>query len=555
METYKEDLAKLVIERHKKMRSDGLLRHDEFEELARYFAPRLATIVSKKSEGDNITPEIYNDVGIEAAEDFASGCTNYIVPPGEEWARFESDAENASQSVKDYWAMATRRVLADMVASSFHLAAQEDFLLNGVFGTACLTVEEGKRNPYSFRIKYPGSYYVQEDDEDVPDIVSEEVRWTAKQCADKFGKDRLHDKMLGDFQAAGGGDTGTPMARHTIIHLVQPRESYIPGLTIATNRPYAELWIDESNNHVLAEGGFYENPNIVSRMYRNSTGFWGYSLAMRCLPKLRQLCEMEEDKMLAQELLNNPPWVSPNDGADTPSNIPGDVTYYDASLDPKHRPAQIQLKNQVVHVIEDIIRKEDQIRKTFFADMFQTFADQPKTKTATEVLAIMEQRLVLFTTFFGRYTKEKLERILERCLNIAIRNGRVPPPPLEVMQTGGGYRIIYASRVALAVKLMENRNLFQLIDIILPLAQADPSVLHVVKLRDIVRRFADNLNVDPSLLNDEETIRETLIQLQQFQQAMQGAEVAEKVSSAVGKAPDRIQSRIADRFEKEMAAA
>jgi hypothetical protein len=544
MESYKEDLAKLCCERHERLKSATMPWHDEWQQISEYFAPRLGTITVERFDGDLITETLYCDVGIEAAEDFASGCTNYIVPPGEEWARYESNDEDASESVREYWSEATKTVLSDMVASSFHLSAQEDFFLSAVYGTACMRVEEGKKTPYSFSVIHPGKYFMEVDDDDVPDVISEEVYWTAKQCADRFGEEALHDNMKKQFDTPGSNSAGTT-DKHRVIHVVQPRESYTKGLTIDVNRPYAELWIDVTNKHVMSEGGFYENPYIVNRMYRTSDSFWGYSLAMRCLPKVQQLNQMEEDVMLAQELLNDPPWVAPNDGSETPVNRPGGVTYYDASLDPKHKPEQVTLKNAVVHTEEMILRKEEQVRKTFFKDMFEAFADQPKQMTATEVLAIMEQKLVLFTTFFSRYTKEKLNRVLERCLNIAIRSGRIPPPPPEVLMTGGGYKIIYSSRIALAVKLMENKNLFQLIDLIVPLVQVDPTVLQVIKLRDIVRRFADNLNIDPDLLNDEETIKESIEAAQAFQEAMQTAEVADKAAGAMGKMPDRISDRVA----------
>lgn len=539
METRNEDLCTNLCGRYEKLKSSSLPWHDLYQQLSEYYATRLATVTVERFDADLLEEDLYEDVGKEAAEDFAAGCTNYIVPAGEKWARFDADDPDAPEIVKEYWARATEIVLGDMVASSFHLEAQEDFFMSGVYGLANMKVEEGKRYPYKFQMVNPGYYQFECDDEDTPDIVYQTFKRTTKQLVDQFGKEELHDNILSKVGKVDG-----VAESHEVLHVVMPRETYIEGLSVPQNRPYAEYWIDVKNKHLMSEGGFYENPYIISRMYKCSDSFRGYSIAMRCLPKVRQLSQMEEDKMIAQELLNDPPWLSPNDGAADFVNTPGGITYYDASLDPRHKPEQITLKNAVHHTREEIQQKRDEVRKSFFADMFQAFADQPKQMTATEVLAIMEQKLVLFTPFFTRYTKEKLNRVLERCLKIGIRNGRVPAPPQEVLLRGGNFKIEYSSRVALAIKLMENKNLLQLLDMVIPLSQVDPTVLKVVKLRESVRRFADNLAIDPDLLTSEDDIMDEINEERALQGAMASAEIGDKAASAVGKLPPEMQRQL-----------
>lgn len=541
MEARELKMCTMLCARHEKLVSNDMTWRELEQELAQYFATRYATITVERGDADLLEEDLYEDIGKEAAEDFAAGCTNYIIPAGEQWARVESEDDEAPQMVRDYWARATKTLLSDMVASSFHLEAQEDFFITSVFGTANMKVEKGKKFPYRFSMVNPGTYVFEVDEDDLPDIHYVLYKRTAKQCADQFGEKELHDSMIKELS-----DPEDPsVKKHSILYVVMPRKTSIAGMTVGTNRPYAEYWIDVTNKHMLFEDGYYENPFIVSRMYKTSDSARGYSLAMRTLSKVRQLSQMEEDKMIAQELLNDPPWLSPNQGAFELVNQPGGINYYDASLDPRHRPEQMRLHNAVHHTREEIQMKREEVRKTFFADMFQAFADQPKQMTATEVLAIMEQKLVLFTPFFARYTKEKLNRIIERCLNIGIREGRIESPPPEVMANGGGYKIIYSSRVALAIKLLENKNLLQLIDVIIPMRELDPHVAKVIKSRDFIRRLSENLAVDPDLIETEENIVEQIRQENEMAAMQQQLEMAETASKAVSNLPQRVQKQIA----------
>jgi len=541
MESQNKEFCTKKASRNEKLKSWTMPWMDLWQTLAQYFAPRMAGITVKRGMADVIHADLYEDIGKESAEDFASGCVNYIIPPGETWARFESRNPDPSQAEIDFWQEATKIILEDMVSSSFHLCAHDDFLISGVFGTATVRVEKGDKNPYRFTNLYPGRYQLENNNDDEPDVHYQEIDWTAKQCADKFGREALHDNMLKDLDGhdSAGGDSGG-FREWKILYLVEPRKGGRTGLMVPPHeRPYCEYWIDVENNHQLGpEGGFYENPYITNRMYLCIDSFWGHSLAMRTLPKVQQLCQMEEDLMLAQELRNNPPWLAPDDGSFRSVNIPGGTTYYKADKDPRHRPSQVDLKNDTVHTEETLMRKRNEVARSWFSDMFQMFADAPKQRTATEVLAMIEQKLVLFTPFFTRYTKEKLTPILGRCLGIAWREGRLPQPPAEVLMSGGDFKVEYSSRIALAVKLFENRQLLQLLDMAGVVAQYDPSVIKVLKSRDIFRKLAQNMGVDPKLLESEQAIRAALNQEMSMQQAMQAAQLAETSASAMSKLPE-----------------
>ena len=541
MEARNKEFCEKKVKRSDKLKSATLPWMDKWQEVSEYFAPRMSTITVDRLDADINEPRLLDDIGTEAAEDCAAGMINYMMPAGEQWARLEPDYNDASPEAKDWYTKASRRMLELMTQSGFYLEAHDDLFTWVVFGTSNMKIEKGTSRPYKFEEIPIGKYWVEINEEGLPDLVYFEYELTVKQCAEKWGKDELHDSM----QEALGKDTEVDV-KHKILQVVYPRDSseVSEGYTSPTKRPYGYCFIDMSNYHLLEEGGTYENPFVISRFMKANGTHWGHSIGQRTLSKVRQLNEMEQDRMLAAEKRLDPPWIAPDEGSYEIMNVPGGINYYKATLDPRHRPEQLDLRYDVHTVQEDIDRKRQEVRRSFFADMFTMFQENPAAiKTATLATLMQDEKMTLFTPAFARYTKEKIDRIIERCFNIGIREGYFEEPPEEIL-INGSYRVTYTSRIANTIRLMENRNLFQFMEIGAAMLEIDDTVRMKGKWREMLARAAENLSIDPDLINSEEDIREALDQRAQQQQAEQAAMMAESITKSASQLPEDMRENL-----------
>ena len=522
-----ESIGAEIVARYDKLKSDASNWFDLFQDIAMYFAPRYASISTQRAEADLFEDNLYVDIGRQAANEAAAGFLGQMAPVGQEWFRLEADYPEASQNVRDWFASSTKKLEKLMSTSDFYNALHNDIFMSLVFGTSDLTVETGKSKPFSFKSIPVGRFLFENNDEDEPDVAYQSFKWSLKQIVDRWGEDVLPDKYKNLWEQKHPDCT---TKKHEIIQCIRPREDSVAGLVSEERRPYAEYFVFKETKDKIYEGGFYENPHIISRHLEQSDTFWGYSIGMQTLAKIRQLNDMEECRMLALEKMGDPGWLMPDDGMYAPDNRPRGITYFRA--DSQHLPQQIDYKNRPDLLLQDIEIKKEELRKAWYSDVFRMLQDMPNPKTATEILALQEERLILFSQALTLYQKEKLNRIIERCFAIALREGLLSEPPPEIV-TGGDYRVVYTSRIALSSKSQENAVILNALRATAELAAVDNTAMMVPNIPKVLRRVYENMGIDPDLINSAEEVNAMAAQQRQMAALQQGAQTAESATKAL----------------------
>jgi hypothetical protein len=143
-------------------------------------------------------------------------------------------------------------------------------------------------------------------------------------------------------------------------------------------------------------------------------------------------------------------------------------------------------------------RKQAAIERAFHVDLFQMFANLDKQMTAREVAERSAEKLVQFTPAFARKTTELVTPLLRRCFGILLRMGAFPPPPQEAFdQTAEGMalpepNVSYNSRVALAIKAMQNTAFYRTMESVMPLTEVQPDILDNFDLDEAARMVSRN---------------------------------------------------------------
>jgi hypothetical protein len=309
-----------------------------------------------------------------------------------------------------------------------------------------------------------------------------------------------------------------------LLHCVYPREDVQKGKKAATMLPVASVYLDEKDQHVLAEGGFDEMPYMVSRWSKAIGEVFGRSPAMTALPDIKMLQEMMKTTIKAGQKIVDPPLLVPDDGVLGPvRTIPGGLNYYRSSTGARIEPlltgGNIPISFQMM---EDL---RNRIRMTFFLDQLQ-FQGGPQM-TATEVIERTERTLRLLGPTLGRLQSEFLGPMIERIFGVLSRAGKLPLAP-EILSEQQ-LKIEYVSPLARAQRQTETQGIMRTLEFIGPIAGMDPQAAQIVKGADTVRHIAELNGVPPKLLkSDDDLMEEAKAQQQAMaaqQQMMQGAQV------------------------------
>jgi hypothetical protein len=177
-------------------------------------------------------------------------------------------------------------------------------------------------------------------------------------------------------------------------------------------------------------------------------------------------------------------------------------------------------------------------------DMFRMFAslDRP-AMTATEVAERASEKLVQFSPSFTRKTTELLTPMLRGVFGILIRGGQFLPPPREaILMDALGQPIIpepevsYVSKVALAIRAMQNLSLARTMERNAIIAQVRPEVLDNFKWDTIARETARNDGLPADWLAEADEVEEARTARAEAQAQMQQQQSMLTMAEAAGKA-------------------
>lgn len=550
MEGNNSELAMRVIQRHGAMISaQGPFRH-LWQQAADYVMPRKGNIETVVTPGEQQNVQLYDTTAEDCANVFAAGVLSHLTPAGELWARLAAKPD-APQDEKDWLDECTERMMKIIHGSNFYLGWHEDLLDAGVFGTSDVFVEESEKLVCNFVNVPVGTFTIAENSDGLVDTLYRKFKWTARQCAEKWGKESLSKAMRDCLESQ---DAAQCDKEFDIIHAVYPREKseVRDGEVVGKLRPIASVYVDVTGSHVIKEDGFYEMPHCCGRLLRSNGELYGRGPGVQALPEIKLLNRIERDLLIGLEKMVSPGWLMPEDSAYKPDNRQNGVTYWDAS-NVNNKPEQLQLTNRVDLGEQKTEQKRGVIREKFHVNMFQMLSnvDQMKReKTAYEVSQLVQEKLVLFSPLFARIVQEKLNPLIARVFGICARRGVFSQPPQSVIDRGVfDYEVEYVSRIALAIRAAENSSLALMMQLVTEMMAFDPSVVHVFDWRGALRRVSSNQGFPASLRRTDEQVDAIMAGIAQQQAMQQAPEAAERLAGAAQKLGPGAQRAAAEAIE------
>jgi len=535
------ELAENLMARHEALKASRGPWDSFWQEIGEYVMPRKAQVTAKQSSPDaSGAAQLFDGTAIQGNMVLANGQLSWMTPMESRWFSFDAPVALQGNDAAKQWFAACSEIASGYLARSrFYEQIHEHYLDRGGFGTAVLFCEEGKKTPLNFQNFAVGSFAIAEDDEGNVDTLFREFRLTARQAAQKFGSENLSDRLQAEL-----GDEKRKDTEHEFLHCIYPREDIAEGRGGGKNKPIASVYLEVSTKHVLRESGYDEQPFFASRYLKWGDAAYGWSPSWMALPESRQLNFLEKQMDALAEKAAFPPMLVPSTHEGEIDVRAAGVTYYDGTS-PGGAPREWMTAGRYDIGKDRADVKRKAIDRAFHVDLFQMFAQmEPRQMTAREVAERSSEKLIQFSPTFARMVTEIFNPLLHRVWALLARQGLFPAPPREVVVVdgSGAYvaepEITYSSRIALAIKELENNAFDRQLEVMMPLLQLQPDIADNYDFDVILRDRGRNSGLPARWMRDAEEVakmRAGRAQAQaaaaQMQQTQTAADAMHKVGS------------------------
>lgn len=508
------------------MRSERSSWIAHWKELAGNFSPRRGRFFESDRNRGAKRNHLINNTPLFAKRVLVAGLMTGVTSPARPWFRLAPpDAEMAKYGPVQAWLDEVERLMYRVFASSnFYKALPNLYDELCVFGTAAMIQEEDFEHVTKFMPFTAGEYMLATDGDQRVDSFAREFEMTVGQLVSRFGYDSVATRTRQLY------DSGSYEVWLPVRHVIEPaglKDLDLPP--IADDMRWRSVYYERGergDDRFLSVKGYRDFPILAPRWDLKAGDTYGYAPAMDALGDAKQLQVAEREKGKAIAKQTAPPMRAPTSLAQKHVSLAaGAVTFTD---DPNETFRDLyQVQARVDHIVADIQMTEERINRAFYADLFLMIARQDDVRTATEIAARQEEKMLQLGPVLEGLQGELLRPVLDRTFNMLMRlsepgwRGRgpamLPPPPEELADQE--LKFEYVSTLAQAQKLVGTRAMERWIGFTTQLGAVKPGALDKINEDAVADRMAEDLGVSTDVVASEDAV--AAIREQRAQQAAQ----------------------------------
>jgi hypothetical protein len=508
----------------------------DWRQLADYYLPRRYVGLLSSNERRRNTglrnPLIVDGTGTVCAKILAAGMNNGITSPARPWLRLGvTGVPEEGNNPSRVWLDDVGRILLSVMAqSNFYNGIAIVYLDLAVFGTSAMLIYEDYENVICVYNPPLGEYYLALGPTNTPDTFAREFVWTVKQCVVEFGLENCSDRVKDAWKSAGAR-LFDPVQ---VSHLIEPNyedDDRLPSM-FKVREWYWEAAATGPENSILAKRGFREQPGIYPRYDVSGNDAYGVGPGWDALGDVIQLQQESVKKAKALDKLISPPIIADISLQNSPIQLlPNGVTFATRINEGGAKPIYT-VNPPLGEMTADIRDIRTRISETFHNPLFNMISQLDTVRTATEIDARREEKLVLLGPVLERFGKEALDQAVKRVYAICQRKGLLPDPPEEIADAE--IEIQYISILTTAQRAVATAPIERWMQFVGNLAPAKPEVLNVVNFEETVRYYGQEIGVPARLIQPKETV-EAAAAAQQQQEALASGLGAASVGADIGK--------------------
>lgn len=501
------------------LKSERSQHESMWEDIARLMRPQRGAFGSD-NPADRTLEKPLSSAPISAQSNFSAGLYGTLTNPANRWFGFRTnDTElNAWQPAKLWMDKVTDRVLASFLpgVSPFYTASTQVFSDLAAFGNAAQydEVMPAEQRILDVTLSLAEVCFDIDGFGRVCEVVR---RFRLKPAAAlrMFGQRNLPAKI---DELATKGD----QALITFYHHIMPNDGFQPGRLGPKGKRWLSRYVCELERSLVREAGYDEMPFYAARWEVDTGHTYGVGPGFVALASARAHHQMDAATLRRAQREGDPTLLAP-DRQDWPLNgraRPGSVIYGGLNMQGNQMLRPLDLGGGFTLTLQEKQQKMEEIRDAFHYSLMNLAGRTGMT--ATEVMAITEERQRLWAPHQGRVQEEFLAPKIARRFSLLWRAGQIPPPPPEMQ--GVALDIQYLSAAAAAQRSVEGNAALRVLQDIAPLVQIMPRLGERIDPDGLLETLGDARGAPARMFRsreDADALAEQRAQATQAAQAMQ----------------------------------
>lgn len=466
----------------------------------------------------------FDVTAVEGLDRFCAAMAGITTPRNKQYIRLkfaDTDLDKLPE-VRRWCERAANRLYAIRYAphAAFEVQSSEDFRQLGSYGTGPLWTGEKKGVGLFYKALHLSECYIDEDFSGRVDTVHRKYEQTARQCEQEFGTEALTGKMRDAIQR------NKLEEKFELLHVVCPNGDLQPDALDRRAMGVDSITVALGDKCILRRKGYHSMPISVSRHVTGPGDFYGRSPAIKVLPTIKGLNQMQQTILRAAHKAVDPALAFYNDDGVTslitkPSGANPGLVNQDGKLMVARMPGG---EGNLPLGFEMVERERAIVKTAFLEDYFKLLTEDSVQRSATAVLEIAAKQGILVAPYAGRYESEKQNPVTQRDLDLAMRAGQVEPFPPVVLEAGAYPQIEYENPLSRMARAESAAGLTRLIETLAPMAQTQPDVFDVIDADAAAAGVADVLAVPQEWMRTPEAIAARRKARTDAQAAQQGVE-------------------------------
>lgn len=443
---------------------------------------------------------LYDSTATFAAETLVSGIWSFISNSAESWFFLTNKNPNFKHNTNfSNWLLQADEILKNSLcnsSNSFYAKSYEFYFDLVCYGTAIFSVIEDINNK---KINHNTcniyNTYLYNHGAEVDTVISK-LYLTPLQAIEKFGSNNVSSHIV---QLANKNDNSLLLFLQAVLPSKYLKNNKLKPIKM----PYACLYIDTHSNMVVKQGGFYSFPYMITRWYTNTNQLYGVSPAINSLPDIKMLNSIAKTIIASAQKQVDPPILAPNEAVVSGiKTLPGGVIY--GAIDPISgnqliKPLNIGADTSGAYNLQQQIKLS--LLQAFYNQLLSY--NYNSNATATEVLAVNDQKLRLLGAKIATLQAEFLYPLLKRQLQLLLSLNLLPPLPVDIANnfTINDIDVDFTGAWNKYQKLLNNVNLQDLVKSINTVMPFDSTVASKVNWLEVLKVILDNNGLNKNLFN------------------------------------------------------
>ena len=482
-------------------------------------------------------PKRFTSKPLEYNRTLVAGIQGYAISPSLVW--FKLGMENSKllneYGVKDWLEQCEGELLSMFNRSNFYREINPAVKDSTCIGHGVIFIDEDIEHARLRFIHFPANQiYLDVNSYGEVDTC---FRWyadTLRNIVEFFGLENVSETMQEDYKQDSHWND-----KHEILMCVSPRKEYNSKYKDSKNMPWACVYMDLKETHILLESGYNEFPFAVFEWERISGFAYSNSPTIDALADIKALNIIKRSSLMIAQQSAEPSMIATEDVRDIDLS-PRGVTYL-PTKDSILQAAKIGENYPIT--LQELANYEQAVKDWYYVDYFLALQERTGQMTATEVMELQGEKAATLSTFIVSLN-EFLSNVITRSFNLLMRAGMLPEIPYGLMKQNAVIKIDFTGPLAQNQKKYHQMGgTLQALNAVGPIMQMFPQAGDYIDGDALMKSTAEGMGLPQNIIredDDVQKIREERIRAQQEaaaqQQQMAMAQSLIQNSDKLGKA-------------------